>query len=470
MKKKNNKFSKKHEYILYSIVLAVFLILSIIISLKHEYWADEANAWLIAADSSLLELFTTYMHTDGHPALFHIIIKTFQLFGLSYDNFRIISLIFSTLGVGFFLFKSKFKWYIKVLLPFTYYVFYQYTVITRGYCLVLLLLGIIAYLWDKRKDKYITFTILTILLLSLESYTFFIAGSIYLINIIEYIKDYLKTKKHNKKQLICLIVIFFAFLLTTLYVMPRSDNTFVTPLIIYFISNSFVTTFNSHYILKIIATIIIVFIIMKLLLKKQEKILEAGILILPLILFMMFGYSNFWHNGLFFLLIIFIGWIHNYQDIKLFNVFIVLVCIVQIPWSISSSIYEYKETYSPAKEVVEFIKEYDYKNMKIYGLEFYECAMNAYFDENIFYNWNKDLRFFYWSEKSDFYNYKIDAKSLIKNDVDMIIVTPTYMKYDRDKLIEYYDEHIFRGATYFQTSKYETMDAYVYVKKDNQNA
>ena len=163
------------------------LILSIIISLKHEYWADEANAWLIAADSSLLELFTTYMHTDGHPALFHIIIKTFQLFGLSYDNFRIISLIFSTLGVGFFLFKSKFKWYIKVLLPFTYYVFYQYTVITRGYCLVLLLLGIIAYLWDKRKDKYITFTILTILLLSLESYTFFIAGSIYLINIIEYI-------------------------------------------------------------------------------------------------------------------------------------------------------------------------------------------------------------------------------------------------------------------------------------------
>ena len=51
--------------------------------------------------------------------------------------------------------------------------------------------------------------------------------------------------------------------------------------------------------------------------------------------------------------------------------------------------------------------------MKIYGLEFYECAMNAYFDENIFYNWNKDLRFFYWSEKSDFYNYKIDAKSLI---------------------------------------------------------
>ena len=50
----------------------------------------------------------------------------------------------------------------------------------------------------------------------------------------------------------------------------------------------------------------------------------------------------------------------------------------------------------------------------------------------------------------------------------MIIVTPTYMEYDRDTLIEHYDEYIFRGCTYFQTARYELMDTYVYVKKDNQ--
>ena len=467
-KTKENKLSKKQEYIIYSVVLFLFLTLSIIISLKHEYWADEANAWLIAGDSSILDLFTKFLHTDGHPALFHLIIKTFQFFGLSYNNFRIIALIFSTLGVAFFLFKSNYKWYIKVLLPFTYYIFYQYTVITRGYCLVLLLLGLIAYLWEKKKEKCVLFTTLVILLLSLEAYTFFIAGSIYLIYIIEYIKDYLKTKKHNKKLLICLITIFFAFLLTTLYVMPRSDNTFVTPLIMYFISNSFVTTFHSPFVLKIVLTILMVFIIMYLIQIQKDKLLEAGILILPLLLFMMFGYSNYWHNGLFFVLLLFIGWIHNYHKIKFFNIFIVIVCLIQIPWSISSSIYEYKESYSPAEEVADFIKQYDYKNMKIYGLEFYESAINAYFDENIFYNWNKDLRFFWWSKKSDFYNYNINPKTMINENVDMIIVTPTYMEYDRDTLIEHYDEYIFRGCTYFQTARYELMDTYVYVKKDNQ--
>ena len=456
---------KKKEHILYSIVLTLFIILSIIISLKHEYWADEANAWLIAADSSLIDLFTKYLHTDGHPALFHLIIKSFQLVGLNYDNFRIISLTFSTLGIALFLFKSNYKWYIKVLLPFTYFIFYQYTVVTRGYCLILLLLGLIAYLWNKRKEKPIPFTISLILLLSLESYTFLIAGSIYLLYIVDYINDYLKTKKHNKKYLICLIVLFISFLLTTLYVMPREHNTFSIGNIPYFISNSFITTFNTSLIVKLILSILITFLGIKILLKKKEHIAETILIISPLLVFFYVGYCNCWHNGILFLLVIFLGWIYNFSEIKLFNILMVIICIVQITWTISSSVYDYNETYSPSKEVANFIKEHDYKNMKIYGMTFYEGATNAYFEENIFDNWNKDIRFFYWNKNSNFYKNKLDAKSIIENDVDMLVVTPLFIEYQRDELIEYYDEYIFRGNTYVQTSKYEVMDTYVYVRK-----
>lgn len=471
MKKYFNELSvKKKEYILYSVILAVFITLSIIVGLKHEYWADEANAWLIAADSSFIELFTKYMHTDGHPALFHVIIKAFQLFGLSYDNFRIISLIFSTLGVAYFLFKSNYKWYIKVLLPFTYFVFYQYTIVTRGYCLVLLLLGILASLWDKRQEKPIPFTILLILLLSLESYTYLIAGSIYLLYIVEYLYEYKRTKKHNKKYIICLIILFISFLLTALYVMPRSDSAFKPSLIPYFLSNTFITSFNTNFIIKIILSIVVAFFGIKVLLKKKDKMTEAILIMGPLIAFYTIIYCNYWHSGILFILVIFLGWIYNYSEIKLFNILLVIVCIIQISWSVCSCIYDYNESYSPAKEAAEFIKEYDYENMKIYGMEFYESAINAYFDKNIFYNWNKDLRFFYWSLDSVYYDYKVDYESLLKNNVDMVVITPTYMEYDRDQLIETYDEYIFRGSTYIQTAKYESMDIYIYVKKDNQNA
>jgi hypothetical protein len=159
---KEKALSKKIENSLYIFILIAFIVLVSIVSLKHEYWADEANAWLIASDSSIVQLFTKYLHVDGHPALFHLIIKLFQFLGLDYANFRIISILFSSLGIGYFLFKSNYKWYLKALLPFTYFLFYQYSVITRGYCLILLLLSLIADIWHKKKEKCILFTFLTI--------------------------------------------------------------------------------------------------------------------------------------------------------------------------------------------------------------------------------------------------------------------------------------------------------------------
>ena len=473
MKKKSNDnkiSSKKKEYIFYTIILILFVTLVSIVSLKHEYWADEANAWLIAADSSIVELFTKYLHTDGHPALFHLIIKFFQFFGLNYDNFRIISILFSSLGVGIFLFKSNYKWYLKALLPFTYFIFYQYTVVTRGYCLVLLLLSCIAMLWEKRKEKCILFTIFTILLLSLESYTFLIAGSIYLLNIIDYIKEYKQTKKHDKKLLTCLIVLFFAFLLTTIYVMPRSTNTFNHSDTIYYMSNSFIIPFNASYVVKDIGSLAIIFLLGYLLLKNQKKAIETIILLAPLLCFMSYKYCNLWHTGIMFLMILFIAWIHNYHKFKIFNIFMLLTCIVQIYWTVNTSIYDYKESYSPAKEVADFIKTQDYENMKIYGLRFYESAINAYFDKNIFYNWNKDTRFFYWNKNNIYYSYPYDTETLLKENVDMVITTPTYQKIDRTEMKKYYDEYIFDGSTYFQIDTYESMKAYVYIKKDNQTS
>ena len=471
MKKKNidNKISsKRKEYIFYTIILVLFITLVSIVSLKHEYWADEANAWLIAADSSIVELFTKYLHTDGHPALFHLIIKFFQLFGLNYDNFRIISILFSSLGVGLFLFKSNYKWYLKALMPFTFFIFYQYTVVTRGYCLVLLLLSCIAILWEKRKEKCILFTIFTILLLSLESYTFLIAGSIYLLNIIDYIKEYKQTKKHDKKLLTCLIILFFAFLITTIYVMPRTTNTFNPSNTIYYMSNSFIIPFNAPFVVKNIGTLVIIILLGYLLFKNQDKILETFILLAPLLCFMSYKYCNLWHTGIMFLMILFIAWIHNYHKFKVFNIFMLLTCVIQIYWTVNNSIYDYKESYSPAKEVADFIKTQDYENMKIYGLDFYESAINAYFDKNIFYNWNKDTRFFYWNKNSIYYKLPFDTETLLKENVDMVIITPIYQKIDRTEMKKYYDEYIFDGSTYFQTEIYESMKTYVYIKKDNQ--
>ena len=171
----------RKEKIVYSILLVSFILLSLLIGMNHEQWADEAHAWMIARDTSFYSLFFQYLHTDGHPALWHLILKFFQFIGFEYKHIYIISTIFSSIGVGIFLFKSNLKWYIKVLLPFSYFVFYQYTIVARGYCLILLLLSLIATIWDDRIKKCYLFTFFLILLMSAEAYTFMLAGVITII-------------------------------------------------------------------------------------------------------------------------------------------------------------------------------------------------------------------------------------------------------------------------------------------------
>jgi len=201
---------------LYIGILFFFVVLSIFVSIHHEPWADEANPWLMAKGASVSELFTTYLHSEGHPALWYLVLKVFQWFGLKYNYFFIIPIIFSTLGVAIFLFQSNFKMYLKILFPFTYFIFYQYTIVARGYCLILLLLSLLAWIYPKRKEKCLTFSILLILLLSLESYTYLLSGSLFLL----YLYDYYQLKKEgkkNKKYRNCLILSIILFLFTNCY-------------------------------------------------------------------------------------------------------------------------------------------------------------------------------------------------------------------------------------------------------------
>jgi len=474
MKKTLKKVLKK-EHIFYLGIIISFLILSTIISLKHEYWPDETNAWLIARDSSIVELFTKYLRTDGHPALFHLIIKAFQFFGLSYTNFRVISILFSTLGVAVFVFKSKFKWYLKALLPFTYFIFYQYTVITRGYCLILLLLSLIATIWEKKNEKCFLYTLLLVLLLSLESYTFLIAGSLFLLWIIDYIKEYKQNKKHNPKLLVCFAILFLSFLLTTIYVFPRNSNTYVFSRVTTFtLDRVFLSPYQLKYVIgDIICVLILTFITYVYIKEKSlKKAIELLIISLPVVGYLTLFYCSPWHFGIILILALFIIWIHELNTKIYINIFLLLVCIIQISWSVKSSIYDYKETYCPTKEVAEFLKPYLNKNYRIMGHTFYEEAINAYYEKNIFYNMEQDIGFRYLTKNSIYYNYKYDTDSIIKESPDILVTTYLGKKseknkdvLDYNKLQEKYDKYEFKAYTYFENTKYANMTAYVFIKK-----
>ena len=65
--------SIKEDWLLH-LVLLIYVVLIFIVVLNHEQWADEAQAWLLARDSSLFGLLFKNMRYEGHPPLWHLIL------------------------------------------------------------------------------------------------------------------------------------------------------------------------------------------------------------------------------------------------------------------------------------------------------------------------------------------------------------------------------------------------------------
>ena len=141
--------NKKVRFIVKLLIIILFVILSLFVSSTHEYWSDEAQSFLLAKDTSFLEMFK-YMKYEGTPPLWVLTIKLFILLGGTYKTYFILPIIFNTIGLILFEYKIKCPWYIKILFPFTYFIFYQYTIVVRSYCLIFPLLMLIVLLYKDR--------------------------------------------------------------------------------------------------------------------------------------------------------------------------------------------------------------------------------------------------------------------------------------------------------------------------------
>ncbi len=123
---------------LYALVLAVAIPF-------HEPWADEAQAWVLARDSPLWEIFRYRLHYEGTPALWHFLLRALIAAHVRWGAVGWVCGLIAVTGVAVWLRWSPFPMIVRVLLPFTFFVLYQYGVVARSYVLFpLLLFGLCA--------------------------------------------------------------------------------------------------------------------------------------------------------------------------------------------------------------------------------------------------------------------------------------------------------------------------------------
>jgi hypothetical protein len=122
---------------------------------RHAMWSDEVQAFTLAAASSTpFDLFAKLKY-EGHPGLWHLVLWLVSFVTTDPRSMQAVHLIIA-LGIWLLIWRlSPFTVFEKILLLLSYYLFWEYFVISRSYAIgVLLGLGFVALVLSRPQQRF----------------------------------------------------------------------------------------------------------------------------------------------------------------------------------------------------------------------------------------------------------------------------------------------------------------------------
>lgn len=184
---------KKKEIIVLTAVFALWLFFNGILLAGHELWRDEANVWLLARELSPLQLLREIKY-QGHPCLWYFIVMPFAKLGLPFKTLSVISFLIMSVSAGIFVYRAPFCCITKAVCLISPVFSYYYPVVARNYCLIALLMILLAVFHPKRNDRPVIYGILLGLLVQSDTIVLAAAGLISLMWLAESIVKSIKEK------------------------------------------------------------------------------------------------------------------------------------------------------------------------------------------------------------------------------------------------------------------------------------
>ena len=189
----------------------------------HEMWRDEMAAYLLSRDSASLSDLIKNVRYEGHSILWYICLRLAHfLYGNVY-SMQFLAAFISTISVFVFIKNSPFRLWQKLLFVFGFFQFYEYTVISRDYCLLLPLLFTFATLYASKVKNYIALSLVILSLSFVNIYALIAAGSLFLGLVYEFIFNTEKPSL-SRYQLISFVCLTSLGLMTACYqITPPTD-------------------------------------------------------------------------------------------------------------------------------------------------------------------------------------------------------------------------------------------------------
>lgn len=395
-------------------VMLLYAVLHLLMAIVHEPWFDEAEAWQIAKSASLQTLLTEVTHYEGHPPLWHLILMPFAKAGAPYElSLTLISLAFTGVAVYLILRFSPFPLWVRVTLPFTYFFFYQYSVIARVYCVMMLEFVLLAMAYKYRNTKPVWYVGVMMLICVTNAYGIVLAGGLSIVWLWEIWREHCR-KVFRWKSLVCdrrlwyLAGLLLVALMVICQIMPREDtyatssrglcevrNPFWLRLLYMililpadvtmtnvFSDNGFLSM-TDFMPISLVSGCIMGIIILGLIIYFGRKEHTLCLLAVPYLLFSFFAavvYFALHHTGIGFFFLLFWIWVSvekqkrsgeipelqlNKSILNIAKGMVILSLCVSISWSISSCVFDIDREYSVGRSMAAFVKEYHLDQYRI---------------------------------------------------------------------------------------------------------
>ena len=426
-----------------AIVLCLYCVLKAVMGIFHEPWFDEAVAWQIAREATFKDILLTVPHYEGHPPLWHLVLAPFAKLGAPYElSLVLVSLIFMGLAMFLILWYAPFPRLVKWVLPFTYFCFYQYAVISRPYCMMVLAFVLCALVFPRRNEKPGRYVLSLAFLCLTSAFGIAVAGGLALAWVWEVLRE--KPLSETLKGLFgdrrvwWLLGLLALALLLILEIVPADDTYALAAkaatkkdlsvasflyVLLAIPTDCFLASIFSGYNFvfdmtfggaTFWASCLVGLLLWTLffLLAKRKGLLVT--LFLPYVLFAVFGavvYMCSHHGGIAYLFLLFFLWVAlkspdkappkntpRTEGVKAAaTVLVALSLCVSLWWNVSSCIADAKKPYSTARATASFIKEHhldDYRIMTgwkcdngVFDINLtFSAELMPYFDHNIFFN------------------------------------------------------------------------------------
>ena len=161
--------NRKLEKLLHWAIFLAYAAVTFVLTLRHEPWADELQAWLIARDCTVPEIFKM-MRWEGHFVPWYLMLHVFAAHGGPVLCMNLLSWAFMAAAGAFFVFRAPFTLLMKAIMLCSAGMLFWYPVVARCYAPIPILLFALASVYPARLKRPLLYGLLIACLTNTHAY------------------------------------------------------------------------------------------------------------------------------------------------------------------------------------------------------------------------------------------------------------------------------------------------------------